>query len=335
MDTAHPNRLGIGFGMGIGMEQAERNHKKQDRRHEPDIAWTSCLSEHRVVRTSRCPNIANEKSFVRLSKRDENRKGGQKMKRGLTLLCLVLALSLSVFSCDIFFPDDDDDDDDDKYTLTITDTAVVYPSGQYWAGVFSGTTYKSDLSISAKALENGNSVAVENLEGDTMYDVFIWIDSNGGGDSFDLGVYYSITSISADVGVEYNNAFSSFSNKEVTVNAASSIASETVHCIWLVAGSLDSEVSRGELYSQASREQVNHLVGFASETFPSGGALSVTVQSSDYSFPLHTTIGDLQYDLICIIDTNDDGIRNAGDWEGEHFGEAGDTSSVSITINQL
>ena len=57
----------------------------------------------------------------------------------------------------------------------------------------------------------------------------------------------------------------------------------------------------------------------------------------DYTLPLLTSyFGEDIYTLIVIVDSNGDGIRNSGDWEGINDPASNDYSEAeSITISQI
>ena len=217
----------------------------------------------------------------------------------------------------------------DGYTVSLTDTG---PGGDnFIALAFSGNAFKSKAIsvLTPQALENGNTVSVSGLSSGTEYDIFFWIDTNADTNDYEKGTYLKIYDIAADVGFE--TAFNSFFNKDIDLTVGTEDG--TVHCMWLVKDTLDTVVSRNTLYTDSGRANTYELVGFVNGTVNSGTG---TAAAGSYDWPLHTPGGlFVQYDLFCIFDKNNIGVRETGDFEGFLEDIDSDFSTQAITLTAI
>jgi hypothetical protein len=238
-----------------------------------------------------------------------------------------------------------------NYTLTLGDSLVDYPNGQYFKAVYVGSNCDSSVSSTTfESLENGNTISISGLEAGTEYTVFVWIDHDGDSNFGDtpsgytgpLG-YCSSVEIATDFSLTTDGMFQSYDHKtlDISISVAALGTDETVHCIWLLGGTLGTSVQIDDLWTDAGRAQTMELIGMVNATLLGTDTIVLKDSLLDTDFPVPTddfhdiTIPNVTYDLYCFIDIDGDGIRDSGELEYSGTSINPDTNSVSVTLDPI
>ncbi len=218
----------------------------------------------------------------------------------VTLIVMISALILQFTACTDSSSDDNPSGSND--TLKLTDLNANYSNGKYFVMAYDSSSSFLDASTEYTALENGNTVVLEGLE-EASYKFLVWINTTSNGSNIQelftnsekgMLIYNEFAGIYTEFGI--SGLMTDISAKGINITAAGDITGKTVLCIWLMGGSLGTEVRLDDLFSQTYRENCSYIVGFANAA---GNGAAATLGT--YSVPLITTdagLPEITYDLV-------------------------------------
>jgi hypothetical protein len=254
-------------------------------------------------------------------------------------VCILLVLFYIVFNLSCSSTSDDNPVvGSGPYSLTLTDPAFSGTNSKFIAAVYDNGILQTEISvITAQDLTNSNSITISGLEGETPYDVFIWIDVDGDGSYGDdmKGYVTLIEEINADIGLDVT--FMDFDNKQINLNGDPAIASKTVRCFWLLAGTLDESAMDLLGGTEAERSTVTTMIGSVTGVLDGDGDLTTVTGTNDFPVPANSAIGffGIEYDCYCIVDVNGNDVRNAGDYDGSQTDITGDENPEDINLTPI